>query len=193
MSIVSVQFVVSFLHFHRARERRPAEDCYVHCVCVFVLLSEHAVAVLHRVGGAQEDDTLGGVGAEDAHLTLDGADVHRLQVDAADHLRAYEVVGSVEGGDLRRRFLLPDFGAEVDGDRIGGMAGFLVFGDGHHGAHPHFHFVKVCYFYHAVSVQSIVSFVHFHSVQVRGGVAGPAAERRRPCNAMLYNFSYSQK
>ena len=48
----------------------------------------NAVAVLHGVGGAQEDDTLGGVGAEDAHLALDGADVHRLQVDAADHLRA---------------------------------------------------------------------------------------------------------
>lgn len=86
----------------------------------------NAVAVLHGVGGAQEDDTLGGVGAEDAHLTLDGADVHRLQVDAADHLRAYEVVGGVEGGDLRRRFLQPDFGAEVDGDRVGGVAGFLV-------------------------------------------------------------------
>ena len=109
------------------------------------------------MGGAQEDDTLGGVGAEDAHLALDGADVHRLQVDAADHLRAYEVVGSVEGGDLRRRFLQPDFGAEVDGDRIGGMACFLVFGDGHHGAHPHFHFVKVCYFYHIVSFKSVVS------------------------------------
>jgi len=97
--IVSVQSVVSSVQFYRAqvrgvvfvRERRPSEDCYVHCVCVFVLLSEHAVAVLHRVGGAQEDDTLGGVGAEDAHLALDGADVHRLQVDAADHLRTYEV------------------------------------------------------------------------------------------------------
>ena len=86
---------------------------------------KNAVAVLYGVGGAQEDDTLGGVGAEDAHLALDGADVHRLQVDAADHLRAYEVVGSVEGGDLRRRFLQPDFGAEVDGDRVGGMAAFL--------------------------------------------------------------------
>lgn len=122
-----------------------------------MLLSEHAVAVLHRVGGAQEDDTLGGVGAEDAHLALDGADVHRLQVDAAHHLRAYEVVGSVEGGDLRRRFLQPDFGAEVDGDRVGGVAGFLVFDDGHHGAHPHFHFVKFCYIYHIVSFKSVVS------------------------------------
>ena len=118
---------------------------------------KNAVAVLHGVGGAQEDDTLGGVGAEDAHLTLDGADVHRLQVDAADHLRAYEVVGSVEGGDLRRRFLQPDFGAEVDGDRVGGMAGLLVFGDGHHGAHSHFHFVKFCYIYHIVTFKSVVS------------------------------------
>lgn len=39
----------------------------------------------------------------------------------------------------------------------GAMACFLVFGDSHHGAHSHFHFVKFCYIYHIVSFKSVVS------------------------------------
>ena len=63
-------------------------------------MSKDLISVLYRLHGLKQHHALLGIRAEDTNLAFHAADVHRLQIDAANQLLAQQIFRSLQLGQL---------------------------------------------------------------------------------------------